>query len=393
METGRVINRRYLLQRHIKQGQTCAVYQGMDQVLQRIVTVKIALASFAPAYRLALKATAPFSHPNIVGLYDIVPEQETLYIVQEYIEGDDFSALLQTHLSPYEVADLGSQICQAIIYADSSPHHVCHGDLVPTAIIRDRSGLVRVNNFALPSDLYYFESWCHLGGNGISVSDRDQPWGQQTEGRRDDDTRAVGLLLYQLLTPHQAGTTEIEPPADGRLRFRRGVPPELCETVARAIVRQHPQHISTPEEFNENLHVLAELLEPPLPAPASAGSTYAHEEPLIIGRHSPANPALAPAVPVRETPSPGQGFSGYRPEQQGLKLSAADGIPASPTVADVSRKLEAARLAAHPELVKNSELTVQKRGLSPALIILLIGLVAFALFFIVGYFAGQVFFH
>ena len=393
METGRVINRRYLLQRHIKQGQTCAVYQGIDQVLQRIVTVKVALASFAPAYRLAIEATSSFSHPNIVGLYDIVAEQETLYIVQEYIEGDDFSTLLQTQLSPYEVADLGCQICQALIYAGSPSHHICHGDLIPTAIMRDRSGLVRVNNFALPSDLYYFENWCPLGGNGISVSDRDQPWGQQTEGRRDDDTRAVGLLLYQLLTPHPAGATEVVPPPDGRLRFTRGVPPELCETVARAIVRQHPQHISTPEAFYENLKVLAELLEPPLPVSVSTDSTYAHEEPLIIGQHSPASPALAQALPARETTNPRQSLPGYRSEQQSLKLPAVDGIPASPTVADVPRTLEAARLAAHPELAKNPELVVQRKGLSPALVILLIGLVAFALFFIVGYFAGQVFFH
>ncbi|HEX6479369.1 MAG TPA: protein kinase [Ktedonobacteraceae bacterium] len=381
------------MQRHIKQGQICAVYQGIDQVLQRIVTVKITSASFTPAYRLAIKATAAFSHPDIVGLYDIVAEQETLYIVQEYIEGDDFSTLLQTQLSPYEVADLGRQICQALIYAGGPSRQVCHGDLVPTAIMRDRSGLVRVNNFALPSDLYYFENWCPLGGNGISVSDRDLPWGQQTEGRRDDDTRAVGLLLYQLLTPHPAGATEVAPPADGRLRFMRGVPPELCEVVARAIVRQHPQHISTPEAFYENLQILADLFEPPLPVSVSTDSIYAHEEPMIIGQHSPASSALAPALPARETANPRQSLPGYRPEQQSLKLPVADGTLASPTIADVSRKLEAARLAAHPELVKNPELVIQKKGLSPALIILLLGLVAFALFFIVGYFAGQVFFH
>lgn len=393
METGRVINRRYLLQRLIKQGQTCAVYQGMDQVLQRVVAVKIAPVSFAPPYQLAIKMTASFSHPNIVGLYDIVTEAETLYIMQEYIEGDDFPTLLKTQLSPYEVADLGSQICQALIYASSSSRHVCHGDLIPTAIMRDRNGLVRVNNFALPGDLYYFENWCPLGGNGISLSDRDLPHGQLTEGRRDDDTRAVGLLLYQLLTPHPAGATEVEPPSDGRLRFMRGVPAELCETVARAVVRQHPQHISTPEAFYENLKVLAELLEPPLPVPVSAGSTYAHEEPLIIGQHSPASPSLASALPARETGLPVQNLSSYRPEQQSIKLPAPDSIPSSPTVADVSRKLEAARLAAHPELALDPELALKKKGPSPALLILLIGLIAFALFFIVGYFAGQVFFH
>ena len=82
METGRVINRRYLLQRLIKHGQVCAIYQGTDQVLQRTVAIKVVPSSDITAYRAAIKLTAHFSHPNIVGLYDLVVEPETLYIIQ-----------------------------------------------------------------------------------------------------------------------------------------------------------------------------------------------------------------------------------------------------------------------------------------------------------------------
>lgn len=393
METGRVINRRYLLQRLIQQGRACSVYSGMDQVLQRIVAVKVVTAPLVPVYRLAIKMTASFSHPNIVGVYDIIAEPETLYIVQEYVEGDDFPALLKTQLSPYEVADLGCQMCQALIYAGSPSRHTAHGDLVPGAIVRDRSGLVRVNNFALPSDLSYFENWCPLGGNGIVVSDRDLPWGQQTEGRRDDDTRAVGLLLYQLLTTRPADTGVIEPPSDGRLRFTRNSPPELCETVARAVVRLHPQHISTPEALYENLKILAEALEPAIPVAANVGSVYAREEQLIVGHAAPTSHAIASALPGRDTDHPEQGFSSYRTEQQSMKLPAPEPIPASPTAADISLKLQAARQAAYPEQPAYPELAVKKKNFSPVLLILVIGLLAFALFFLVGYFAGQLFFH
>src|SRR5258708_22835122 len=114
--------------------------------------------------------------------------------------------------------------------------------MVPSAIIRDPGGLVRINNFALPSDLYCFENWCPLGGNEVAVSDRDLPWGQQTEGRRDDDTRAVGLLLYQLLTTRPAGTAEVKPPPDGRLHFTRNIPPELSHAAAPPVVPPHPHH-------------------------------------------------------------------------------------------------------------------------------------------------------
>ena len=108
-ETGRMISRRYLLQRLLKQGQACAVYQGFYQVLQRSVTVKVVPAEHIIVYRTALRATSQFSHQNIIGIYDLIVELEYLYLVQEYVDGEDFAMLLQTQLTPYEVVDIGMQ--------------------------------------------------------------------------------------------------------------------------------------------------------------------------------------------------------------------------------------------------------------------------------------------
>jgi len=149
VETGRIIQRRYLLQQLVKQGQVCAVYQGFDHVLQRAVAVKVVPPEYIPAYRAAIKATSQFSHPNIVGIYDVLVENEFLYVVQEFVEGHDFSSLLQTSLAAYQVAELGAQICLALLYAGAPSRKVSHGDLTPAAILRDRYGSIRVNNFAL----------------------------------------------------------------------------------------------------------------------------------------------------------------------------------------------------------------------------------------------------
>ncbi len=205
METGRVVNRRYLLQRLLKQGQYSAVYVGTDQVLQRPVTVKVVPAPYIQDYRAAIKLTAQFSQSNIIGLYDLVIETDVLYVVQEYVEGDDFATLLQKVLSVFEVVDLGSQMCQSLMYASVSAYRVAHGDLTPNAVIRDRNGLARVNNFALPSDHIYFQKWSIMGGDDVAVSDTELPFGTLSEGRQADDTRAVGLLLYQLLASSSAG--------------------------------------------------------------------------------------------------------------------------------------------------------------------------------------------
>ena len=385
METGRVINRRYLLQRLIKHGQVCAIYQGTDQVLQRTVAIKVVPSSDITAYRAAIKLTAHFSHPNIVGLYDLVLEPETLYIIQEHIEGVPFSALLQQQLQPFEILDIGMQISQALIYSENTPSNVCHGDLTPSAIMRDPQGLVRVNNFALPGDFLYFQSWCKMGGDDIVFSDPELPFGQQSEARRSDDTRATGLLLYQLLAGRAPGASVVEPPPDGRLRFQRNVPPELCETVARSVVRQHPQRIFTPEALYTALKALSETLAQPAHVVMPVTSTVYQppvESMVISQAASSGTGKLASALPIRDTDQPGLNLPPYRSEQS-MQPPLEQISPASPTVADVSLKLAAARQAAYPESVSQQQ---SRQSLLP---ILVIGLVVFVLLFIIGYFAGH----
>jgi eukaryotic-like serine/threonine-protein kinase len=385
LETGRVINRRYLLQRLIKHGQVCAIYQGTDQVLQRTVAIKVVPSSDITAYRAAIKLTAHFSHPNIVGLYDLVVEPETLYIIQEHIEGVPFSALLQKQLSPFEIVDIGMQISQALIYAENTPSNVCHGDLTPSAIMRDPQGLVRVNNFALPGDFLYFNSWCKMGGDDVVFSDPELLYGRQSEARRSDDIRATGLLLYQLLAGRVPGASVVQPPPDGRLRFQRNVPPELCETVARAVVRQHPQRICTPEALYTDLKALSETLAQPahLVMPETSSVYQQPGEPMVISQAASSSAGkLASALPIRDTDQPGLSLPPYHSDQS-MQLPLEQITPASPTVADVSLKLAAARQAAYPEPV------TEQQGRQSLLPILLIGLVVFILLFIIGYFAGH----
>jgi len=363
----------------------CAIYQGTDQVLQRTVAIKVVPSSDITVYRAAIKLTAHFSHPNIVGLYDLVVEPETLYIIQEHIEGVPFSALLQQQLPPFEIVDIGMQISQALIYAENEPSNVCHGDLTPSAVMRDPHGLVRVNNFALPGDFLYFQNWCKMGGDDIVFSDPELPYGQQSDARRSDDIRATGLLLYQLLAGRSPGTSVVEPPPDGRLRFQRNVPPVLCETVARAVVRQHPQRISTPEALYTDLKALSETLAQPVPVVMSVTSTIYQPpvEPIVISQAaSPGTGKLASALPVRDTEQPGLNLPSYRSDQS-MQVPVEQISPASPTVADVSLKLAAARQAAYPEPVP---LQQNRQSLLP---ILVIGLVVFVLLFIIGFFAGH----
>jgi serine/threonine protein kinase len=379
VETGRVIQRRYLLQRLIEQGKNCAVYQGFDQVLQRPVAVKVPFAEHIPAYRTAIRSTSQFTHPNIIGLYDVVAEAEQIYLVQEYVEGDNFAALLQAQLTPYQVVDIGVQVCHALLYAGSGARKICHGDLTTSCVMRDRRGTVHVNNFALPSDLAYFTAWNSLGGSEQVISDQNLPWGQLSPGRRDDDTRALGLLLYQLLASHMSGSLSEGPPADGRLHFVRNTPPELCEVVARAVIRQHPQHITTPEALLASLKPIAEALEPAPPVeivtPVEESSRVVQASPVRTGN-------LVTALPGRvTTPPPAAGYAQADLPSSGY---AQELSPSASTVAGVSTKLAEARQAAYPFEAEQLE-----PGRVNFPLLLGLGILLFALFFAIGFFLAH----
>lgn len=388
METGRVIHRRYFLQRLIKQGVYCTVYQGTDQLLQRAVAVKVVPAEHIPAYRAALRATAQFAHPNIVGTYDLIIEPDKLYIVQEYIDGEDFSALLQVQQTPYQVAELGIQLCQALLYASSTTRRLCHGDLTPQALIRDRLGLVRVNSFALPSNVEYFGQWSFVGGEGLPLADRELPWGQLSDGRQEDDTRAVGILLYQLLAGRNPGATSVEPPADGRLRFLRNIPPELCDVIARTLIREHPNGIHTIEALHGELKPLAESYEaqsftPPASYPMEDG-TKLRSAPL------PGTGKLVTALPMREAAQTGTNLAAFRATPEAPKqTSSMDMAPASPTVANIPMKLVTSRQAAYAQ--QSQQLPQQgQQSTSGWSVPLLVGIsiVVFIIFLAIGYFVA-----
>lgn len=391
MNTGRVIQGRYRLHRVIEQGAVCAIYQGYDEVLQRNVVVKIVPTEHIPAYRAAIRATRQFAHPNITCLFDLVTEPDALYIVQEQVKGDNFGTLLRSNLTPLEVAELGIQICQALIYTGASAHKVCHGDLTPSSIMRGADGHVYVNNFALPSDVQYFTTWSVVGSGGFALSDPELPYGQMTEGRRGDDTRAVGLLLYQLLASRSADATIVDPPADGRLRFQRIAPPQLCDVIARAIVRMHPQRIATADSLYTELKNVAEELEA---MQVSEVAAFPNENVPAFEQVSPVQPPLPQPRPVVQTGQlvstlPSRDPASIRREDASRTTVEAPLLGAMPSpVSNMSMKLAATRQAAYASF---SQIPASSRKINVAALIL-IGLVLFAIFFGIGFYIAHTIF-
>ncbi len=87
-------------------------------------------------------------HPNIVTVYDIGRDQETIYIAMEFLEGDLLNKVIEEkRLEMREIANLGIQVAETLDYA----HHrgIIHRDVKPSNILVKPSGQIIITDFGL----------------------------------------------------------------------------------------------------------------------------------------------------------------------------------------------------------------------------------------------------
>src|SRR6476620_12659358 len=100
---GRVFANRYELRTEVGRGGMADIYLARDRLLNRRVAVKVLSPTFAadPAFverfRREAQAAASLNHPNIVAVYDWGQEDDTSFIVMEYVPGQTLREILQAH--------------------------------------------------------------------------------------------------------------------------------------------------------------------------------------------------------------------------------------------------------------------------------------------------------
>lgn len=244
---------RYQLDEMVAQGSLCAIHRGQDTVLHRPIAIKAIEPGMVATYRAALQATSALSHPAIVATYDAIEHNGWLFLIQEHLQARPLTGYLRAGVPSERAVDLGGQIARVLAYAHA--HDVTHGDLTPSAILIDRRAIVRVNNFGLPADTHYFATLdnaleeAETGGATLNAKPSDAtPAG---------DVRALGLLLWQLLRTHGDAAESA---------FRNDVHTGLRNLVRRCVVRSHSQRITDAETLVLEFEALARTLAAARPA-------------------------------------------------------------------------------------------------------------------------------
>ena len=152
---GRVFNNRYKLTDRIGVGGMAEVYHAYDEVLGRVVAVKIMLPQYAadPSFTQRFKqeaaAAANLQNPYIVNVYDWGQDEGTHFIVMEYIRGSDLKTAIKERgaINQRKVAEIGAQVCQALSAAHGLD--IIHRDIKPQNIMVQPDGNVKVMDFGI----------------------------------------------------------------------------------------------------------------------------------------------------------------------------------------------------------------------------------------------------
>src|SRR5829696_1444515 len=156
---GRVLARRYHLQRVLGRGAMGAVWEAEDTFLRRTVAVKevVLPGSLSPEERAVscertlreARAIARLGHPNVVTLFDVLDEDARPWVVMELVPSRSLADIVREDgpLHPLRVATVGLAVLGALEAAHAAS--ITHRDVKPGNILLGHDGRVKLTDFGI----------------------------------------------------------------------------------------------------------------------------------------------------------------------------------------------------------------------------------------------------
>ncbi|MEU1641619.1 serine/threonine-protein kinase [Micromonospora zamorensis] len=299
LHPGRLLARRYRLLDQIGAGGMSVIWRARDEVLDRLVALKVlapslaADARFRGMVREEARAAAQLVHPHLTSVHDygetVDPDGSiTSFVVMELLSGEELELRLTEGPLPWaEAIEVGAQVAEALAAAHRLG--IVHRDVTPANVMMTATG-VKVLDFGIATRI------------GAPDEDEDgETFGtpayvapERLDGapaQPSTDVYSLGVLLHEALTgrvPYPADTWEQLSAA-----LADGPPPTLADLpdlpppVARICLRSLARNPADRPTARQVAAVLRDQLLPPDPP---AATIRVPTQPL------PPQPAAVPAA-------------------------------------------------------------------------------------------------
>ena len=245
-------------------GGMASVFLAKDELLGRDVAIK-RLHSAAPEelqqrFKREARLGAALNHPNIVAIFDSVTDEDSLYIVMEYVNGEALDARIDRgSIPPEQALAILEQSAAAIDYVHGE--NIVHRDIKPSNLLVRDDGVVKVADLgiATAADL----SQITASGSVMGTLPYIAPERLRGEDSGPPaDIYSLGAVAFEMLagrrpieakTPEEAvrlATTQSVP--DLREAWP-AAPPEAAEIIGGALAPDPAERPSSARELVDEL--------------------------------------------------------------------------------------------------------------------------------------------
>ncbi|TWU57724.1 serine/threonine protein kinase [Rubripirellula reticaptiva] len=267
----------YRLIRPLGRGGMGAVYLAQHQRLKKTCAIKLLPRGrgfdsvWVNRFERETQAVAALSHPGIVTATDAGDQQGWHYLVMEYLDGLDLSAIIR-RIGPIDIAP-ACAIMRDVCSALSAVHDagLVHRDIKPSNIMLTCGGDVKLLDLGLVLDQskpiadMRLTTVGHVIGTLAFAAPEQLTDSEAVDGRAD--LYGVGATLFQLISGQTAHDWQrgIAPlvlekstrPAKPIREIRADVPVELADLVADLLQRDPNQRPNSASEVADRLQTFA----------------------------------------------------------------------------------------------------------------------------------------
>ena len=208
IETGKFLQQRYRIDKQIGQGGMGAVYVATDERFGSTVAIKETLCmdtNFRKAIEREARLLNSLKHSALPRVSDHFEEDDSQFLVMEYIAGDDVASILERDQKAFPVDKVlkwADELLDALDYLHNQDNPVIHRDIKPQNLKITPRGHVILLDFGLakgnPTDAGHQTAAKSIFGYSRNYASLEQIQGTGTDPR--SDLYSLAATLYHLAT-------------------------------------------------------------------------------------------------------------------------------------------------------------------------------------------------